>query len=524
MESINLRGMLDHLLMPRKISLNFSEEVEYGLIAKLAEFLNQENESDLLRQMLINLSSLNQSPPTVDQLAHLLQAEEFLVAVPLLGHNTVILFNGVNHPAKDGKKNVLLSAFDVVPHKESLHSKSADKKPFPSDCRLAVPRCSILVPLEQVTSKVFLEQIVQLGNKWEFPGRDPKARKAGHEVTETRKPANPTYIFDWLLATLVESDHRPDPTQSVLVKRIRLELIRKNKQTKPWHRSWLWIAVKSAFHLSIEQITGNSSKYKTTMARFQAAMIRRALEMHQLDKSCYDFGEMREMAAYLARKSEKLHQHSQSEVSDAINDLRETCETIDKVLSAEWSLFLESERDKNKINIGEIGALDFTSDICNPFSNARPFLQSALGTDTLLSTMRSSSQTPNLPNVASHLSITNNNPSEDQVLIAIETLIDRIKTKKALELESTLQSAECFIRHLWTQRDQLTRFDSIELMVENVYKFFVTYQSVAHSRYNGDAIRLGKWILYSFTLVAWMDHACVLWDPLEIFEIGRAHV
>jgi len=111
-----------------------------------------------------------------------------------------------------------------------------------------------------VTSIVFLEQLSALGNnQWSFPERNPKTTQANYMVTETRKPANPVYVFEWLLATLqqlpLETIH-PNVQHQVLFKRVRLESIRKNAYGKPWTRSSAWVALKSALHVAMIQMDG----------------------------------------------------------------------------------------------------------------------------------------------------------------------------------------------------------------------------------------------------------------------------
>ena len=200
----NMRAMLDHLFMPRKLSLDLCETAETHLMDSLAMFLSHDEKNKQFQPMVSFMSLFHLTPPTTQQLLALFNQDTFCIAVPLLKHNAVLLFNGarpqeLNTPSD--KKTVLISAIDVMPHANSFQSYSEDQTPYPSDCRMAVPRSTILVSLQQIQSSVFLEQLVELGKEWPFPGRDATARKAGHKVTETRKPANPTYIFDWLLST-----------------------------------------------------------------------------------------------------------------------------------------------------------------------------------------------------------------------------------------------------------------------------------------------------------------------------------
>ena len=204
---------------------------------------------------------------------------------------------------------------------------------------------------------------MELGKEWPFP-----ARKAGHEVTETRKPAIPTYVFDWLLSTLIEAEN-PNENHPALIKRIRLESVRRDVKKKPWSRSQLWIAAKSCFHLAFVQLTSGSIGYKTTMARFQSAMVRLALEEHQAN-GLFDFGEMKELTVYLSRKTEKLQQNY-PEASAAIDDLLQTCKTVDEAISSEWCQFLLQQKAANQIDIEELGRLSFSSDPLNPLINAK---------------------------------------------------------------------------------------------------------------------------------------------------------
>ncbi len=119
-----------------------------------------------------------------------------------------------------------------------------------------------------MVSTVFLEQLSALGNiGFSFPEREPKITKAGHKVIEPRKPANPVYVFEWLMATLQqlpsETAHS-NLEHRVLFKRVRLESIRAKEVDQPWTRSSAWVAFKSALHVAMIQVYG----FKTGGCRY----------------------------------------------------------------------------------------------------------------------------------------------------------------------------------------------------------------------------------------------------------------
>ena len=504
-----LRAMLDHLFMFRKLSLDYSEEAETELVDSLVEFLSKEKDFHSYQEMMAVFSSFYKSSPTVDHIVALFEQETFFIALPLLKHNAVLLFNKTSDT-----EVVVLSAIDVLPNEQSIHSNSTDqmKTPYPYDCRMAIPRSTLHVPLQQIQSTVFIEQVIELGKEYPFLAREVKARKAGHEVTETRKPAIPTYIFDWLMSSLVETDG-PNQSHPVIIKKIRTESVRQDVKHKPWTRSSLWVAAKSCLHLAFVQLKNGSVGYKTTMARFQSSMVRRALAEHQ-KIGLFDFGEMKELAAYLSRKIEKLQQNH-PEASDAMDDLCQTCESVGKVLSDEWTQFLLQEKTSNHIDMEEIGRLSFSSDTVNPFTTAKSALEAALKTNSVYEQMRSSSLPLLPPDVLSNIStsaiMAKDVPSFIPQLIQ---LINRCDVKKD-ESESILQSTEYFIRtRLWPNRQ--TNYSNVECLTESVYELLKAYQEKANARYAGEALRWGKMVLYSFTLVAWTDAVCIQWDPLRL--------
>ena len=111
-----------------------------------------------------------------------------------------------------------------------------------------------------MTSIIFLDQLSALGNsQWSFPERNPKTIQAYHTVTDTRKPAHPVYVFEWLMATLQQLPFdtiHSNVQHQVIFKRVRLESIRKNAYDKPWTRSSAWVALKSSLHVAMIQMEG----------------------------------------------------------------------------------------------------------------------------------------------------------------------------------------------------------------------------------------------------------------------------
>ena len=78
-------------------------------------------------------------------------------------------------------------------------------------------------------------------------------------MTETRKPANPVYIFEWLMATLQQlplDTAQSNVQHQVLFKRVRMESIKNRVEDKPWTRSSIWVALKSALHVAMIQMDG----------------------------------------------------------------------------------------------------------------------------------------------------------------------------------------------------------------------------------------------------------------------------
>ena len=64
----NLREMLDHLFMPRKLSLDLSDLAETDLMDSFALFLSHDEKWKALYPMVSLMSSFNGTPPTVEQL------------------------------------------------------------------------------------------------------------------------------------------------------------------------------------------------------------------------------------------------------------------------------------------------------------------------------------------------------------------------------------------------------------------------------------------------------------------------
>jgi len=100
----NHEAMLDHLFVPRKLSLDCVDyqAAETALIESLTKFLSENNV--WLSSVVEIMSSYDQTPPTVEQLSSIFKQAEsntFFLALPLLEHNAVILFNAT-HPQQPG--------------------------------------------------------------------------------------------------------------------------------------------------------------------------------------------------------------------------------------------------------------------------------------------------------------------------------------------------------------------------------------------------------------------------------------
>ncbi len=143
-EDYEYAEVTDHVFLPRKIRPMECKEAEVALIAQMSEFLSNRPQEKIFHLMATNWLSWMQTPPSTRNLADAL-SNALPVAVPLLDHNAVVLFTHGNSP-----ENVQVSAIDIWPNSWSIHSHSDDKQPFPSDCRLAVPRYSAVVHRNQV--------------------------------------------------------------------------------------------------------------------------------------------------------------------------------------------------------------------------------------------------------------------------------------------------------------------------------------------------------------------------------------
>ena len=138
-------AITDHVFLPRKIRPVECKAAEIALIAQMSAFLSNRPQEEIFHLMATNWLSWIQTPPSSQDLANALMSKSQPVALPLLDHNAVLLFT-----RGTSLDNVLVSAIDVWPHDSSIHSQSEDKQPFPSDCRLAVPRYSAIVHSSQV--------------------------------------------------------------------------------------------------------------------------------------------------------------------------------------------------------------------------------------------------------------------------------------------------------------------------------------------------------------------------------------
>ncbi len=142
-------NVTDHAFLPRKIRPVERSAAEVALVAQLTAFLCGRSQEEAFHFMATNWLSWMQVPPSYQDLADAL-SKSLPVAVPLLDHNAVVLFSQGDSPDK-----VLVSAIDIWPHDSSIHSQSVDKQPFPTDCRLAVPRYSAVVHRSQVINSLF---------------------------------------------------------------------------------------------------------------------------------------------------------------------------------------------------------------------------------------------------------------------------------------------------------------------------------------------------------------------------------
>lgn len=149
-EGYEYANITDHVFMPRKIRPVERKGAKVALVAQLEEFLSERPQDEVFHVMITNWLSWMQTPSSYHQLANAL-SKSLPVAVPLLDHNAVVLFTLGDLP-----DNVLVSAIDILPHGSSIYSKSNDQQPYPTDCRLAVPRYTAIVHRSQVI-KLFLK-------------------------------------------------------------------------------------------------------------------------------------------------------------------------------------------------------------------------------------------------------------------------------------------------------------------------------------------------------------------------------
>jgi hypothetical protein len=507
------RVMSDHLFIPRKLAFIYSEEAGQLLGNQFIDYTEKSDIQHLSKTLKLFMRCSNNAPE-LQLLLDAVKVPGFLMAVPLMDHNAVVLFNNKLQGSDNGR--VLVSALDVLPHPESIHSESADANPYPSGCKLVIPRRTVIVPAEEVTSAAFLEQLAALGRKAEYPLREQKARKAGHEVTETRKPAIPIYVFDWLMNTMQIAHSSMEP--EVFSKSIRLDSVRRSKAEKPWTRSATWVALKSVVHLILVQLHGfqlGTQIYKCHMLMFQSSFVRKLLQLHQSGKCRRDFGELREMCAHLSKKAAKLQRFFPS-CHETLKEAYDTCQSVDQVVTAEWTRYLQLEKLNNQIDIESLGRIDF-SDTWNPLTSARPALTEALRTDSVLESTRCrTDRYKSIPMI--EVSVKQEHLGDDSLKFNprpwMEKLIADLAVGSSDYLERALQVVETFIRlHLWPHLQ--SAYSDVESLLAVSERLLLTYHQKCTQRYQGDAVRLSKMILHCCTLVAWMDAVCVRWDPLQ---------
>lgn len=142
-------NVTDHAFLPRKIRPVESKAAEAALVKELKTFLSKRPKEMAFHLMAANWLGWMKTPPSGKDLADAL-SKSLPVAVPLLDHNAVVLFT--QHVNSSDK--ILVSAIDIWPHDSSIHSNSSEKHPFPSDCRLAVPRYSAVIHRSQVINSL----------------------------------------------------------------------------------------------------------------------------------------------------------------------------------------------------------------------------------------------------------------------------------------------------------------------------------------------------------------------------------
>jgi len=250
------------------------------------------------------------------------------------------------------------------------------------------------------------------------------------------------------------------------------------------------------------------------MAEFKASLVRLALK-HYLEHpngDGYQFGDIVELNAHLARTADKLQHFSSAR--ETLKKIQSTTEEVEGALKLDREIFLKNEELDQHVNLQSLipYVASPSCDAPNLMNRAKIVLSQALVTDNVLESMRLSKTTSKNKPPGRQV---NHNSSSDPTF---DRLMKEIKSSETRpdDMERALQAVEIFIRtSLWPYRSGLPT-DSLETQIAKGSSLLKAYQTAALVRYKKTAIRLSKMILYSHALLAWIDSLCVHWDQLGI--------
>jgi len=254
------------------------------------------------------------------------------------------------------------------------------------------------------------------------------------------------------------------------------------------------------------------------MAEFKASLVHLALR-HYLDHPSgngYQVGDIVELNAHLAGTAAKLQQRYTSSARETLELLRGTTERVEHALKQEWEGFLKKEETEQQIDLQSLMpyVTGPSCDAPNPMNRSKAVLNKALLTDNVLERMRAlRNSSKSTPPVRQSL---HNNFSSDTTFEKLMTEMSSSGTRSD-DMERALQTVEIFIRiRLWPNRSSGLPNFNLEIQVAQGSSLLKAYQTAASARYKKSPIRMSKMMLYSCTLLGWIDSLCVSWDRFGI--------
>ena len=219
-------------------------------------------------------------------------------------------------------------------------------------------------------------------------------------------------------------------------------------------------------------------RYKLLMAEFKASVVRFALK-HYLEHPSgagYQFGDLVELNAHLARTAAKLHQRHFSFARETLQLLQCSTEHVRAALAQKWDHVLKEEKAEQQIDLQSLMAYVSSSDVDlpNPMKQANTVISQALTTDNVLESMRSS-RNPFKDTPPGH-QVLHNIPS-DATFTNLRTEIN-CSGSRPEDMERALQAVEIFIRiRLWP-RSSGSASEHSSPYVQNCC--LVSLQSIGH--------------------------------------------